>query len=163
MTGLSIRGFVTLGDTISRADIRAGENVHLAHSAPHGAVMREANLVVTHGGHGTVTRALLHRLPMLIIPHGRDQNDNSVRVTERGAGLSVAASASTDEIRDAVSRLLSDPTFAVSAAALGDAVARDVARSPIVPELESLAASSQCRRAGAAILPLPVEASSFCD
>jgi UDP:flavonoid glycosyltransferase YjiC (YdhE family) len=68
-------------------------------------VMREAALVVTHGGHGTVMRALVSRTPMLVIPHGRDQNDNAVRVTHRGAGLSLMPDASVDAIRTACSRL----------------------------------------------------------
>jgi MGT family glycosyltransferase len=156
MTGLPVRAVVTLGDTISATELSGPENIHLVHSASHGAIMREAKVVVTHGGHGTVMRALLHRLPMLIIPHGRDQNDNAVRVTQRGAGLSLSASASTVEIRAALSRLLSEPSFPASAATLGEAVALDVAQSPIVRELEGLA--GQCPQPFAATVPLPVEA-----
>jgi UDP:flavonoid glycosyltransferase YjiC (YdhE family) len=43
-------------------------------SAPHDAVMKEVSIVVTHGGHGTASRALWHGLPLLVIPMGRDQN-----------------------------------------------------------------------------------------
>jgi UDP:flavonoid glycosyltransferase YjiC (YdhE family) len=153
-----MRGFVTLGDTISSSELRVGNNVHLAHSASHDAAMREARLVVTHGGHGTVTRALLHRLPMLVIPHGRDQNDNAVRVTERGAGLSLPASASAGEIGSALLRLLNEPSFAACASTLGGKVARDVAESPVVAELEQLAAAGEARTKDAWIPCSPVRA-----
>ncbi|HEY0414279.1 MAG TPA: nucleotide disphospho-sugar-binding domain-containing protein [Allosphingosinicella sp.] len=138
---LPMRGLVTLGDTIAPEEVASPDNVRLVHSAPHDAVMRQAAIVVTHGGHGTVVRALLHRLPMLVMPHGRDQNDNAVRVTERGAGLALPNTATTAEIRAALSRLLSEPAFGRAAAALGERVAEEVESSPVVEELEGLIAA----------------------
>jgi UDP:flavonoid glycosyltransferase YjiC (YdhE family) len=84
--------------------------------------MRQASVVVTHGGHGTVMRALKHRLPMLIIPHGRDQDENAVRVVERGAGLRLAATATQEEIEAALQRLITEPAFAQAAQRLGNAI-----------------------------------------
>lgn len=137
---LPVRLLVTLGGAIDPDELRPTANSVLVRSAPHNAVMREAALVVTHGGHGTVTRALTHRLPMLVVPLGRDQNDNAARVTERGAGLSLPPGAATGAIRDALGRLLSEPAFAEAAKSLGERVAADVASSPVVEELETLAA-----------------------
>lgn len=136
---LPVRLLVTLGDTIAPDELVPAENCRLVHSAPHNAVMPEAILVVTHGGHGTVIRALAHRKPMLIIPHGRDQNDNAVRVTERGAGLALPTTASVAEIGEALRRLLDEPSFGLAASALGILVAGEAEMSPIVEELESLA------------------------
>ncbi len=68
--------------------MHAPKNVTLLHSAPHDLVMKEASLVVTHGGHGTVSRALIHGLPLLVMPMGRDQNDNAMRVEATAPGLS---------------------------------------------------------------------------
>jgi MGT family glycosyltransferase len=138
---LPVRGLVTLGDTIAPDEIAAPDNVRLVHSAPHGAVLKDAALVVTHGGHGTVMQALLHRLPMLVIPHGRDQNDNAVRVTERGAGLKLDPGSSAGDICAALSRLLGEPAFTEAAAALGTRIAADVDNSPLVEVLEALAGS----------------------
>jgi UDP:flavonoid glycosyltransferase YjiC (YdhE family) len=138
---LPARAVVTLGGAIDAAELTPAANVQLVDSAPHDALMRDAALVVTHGGHGTVTRALRHGRPMLIVPHGRDQNDNAVRITARGAGLSLAPTAGADEIRSALRRLLEEPTFREAAATLGAGVARDVAESPVIDELESLAAA----------------------
>jgi UDP:flavonoid glycosyltransferase YjiC (YdhE family) len=103
------------------------------------ALLAQAALVVTHGGHGTVARALRHSRPMLVLPHGRDQGDNAVRVTERGAGLALPPNASVADIRSAIARLLAEPEFTDAAGHLGDAVARETAESPVVEVLEDLA------------------------
>ena len=135
---------VTLGDTISPGELSPAANSRLVHSAPHNAVMPEAALVITHGGHGTVTRALAHQKPLIIVPHGRDQNDNAVRVTARGAGLMLLADASAAAFKSAIEQVLSDPSYAAAARTLGRQVADEVEQSPVVEELERLA-SCRCR------------------
>lgn len=136
---LPVRLLVTLGETISPDELVPADNCRLVHSAPHNAVMPEAALVITHGGHGTVTRALMHLKPMIVVPHGRDQNDNAARVTARGAGLRLDADASIEQFRSAIEAVLSEPSFAAAAARLGRQVAEEVERSPVVEELEGLA------------------------
>ncbi len=78
---------------------------------------------------------------MLVIPHGRDQNDNAVRVTDRGAGLSLPPDAPVEAIREACARLLNEPGFRDAARRLGDLVAADAERSTVVDELETAAAA----------------------
>lgn len=138
---LPVRTLVTLGPAILPGEVTAHSNTVIVKSAPHDVVMREAALVVNHGGHGTVMTTLMHRLPQLVIPHGRDQGDNAVRITERGAGLSIANAASTEEMRAALDRLLTEPAFTVSARRLGDAVAREVEQSTLIADLEAIASS----------------------
>lgn len=140
---LPVRVLVTLGQ-VSPESVRATDNAVLVSSAPHDTVMQQATVVVTHGGHGTVMRALSHHRPMLVIPHGRDQNENAVRVTEHGAGLRLNAAASVEEIRDALRRLLNDPAFAESARRLGSAIADESTGIDVVAELEALAAQTAC-------------------
>ncbi len=142
LADLPVRVVLTCGETIEPGELVAPRNAHVVARAPHVAIMRETSLVVTHGGHGTVIRALAAGLPMLVIPHGRDQVDNARRVTERGAGLSLEAAATADEIRAAAQRLLQEPDFAEAARKLGAVVAED-ARSPsLVEALEAAALSS---------------------
>ncbi len=138
LAAFPVRVLVTLGPTIAPEELRPAPNTRLVRSAPHNAVMREAALVVTHGGHGTVARAMLHELPMLVIPHGRDQDGNAARIAARGAGLMLPPSATSNQIAAAVDRLLGDSDFAVRAQALGREVAREAAESPIVEILEEL-------------------------
>jgi MGT family glycosyltransferase len=139
LASLPVRVLVTLGGSIKAGDLRPSDNCVLVESAPHSIVMRESAFVITHGGHGTVMRALASRAPMLIIPHGRDQNDNAVRVTERGAGLSLMPGAPVEMIRAACGRLLKEPSFREAARRLGDLVAAEAQNSTVVQELESAA------------------------
>ena len=85
-------------------------------------------------------RALLSRVPMLVIPHGRDQNDDAVRITERGAGLSLLPYARPKPPAACV-RLLSEPQFRTAAKRLGDLVAAEAESSTLVRELEAVAAT----------------------
>jgi MGT family glycosyltransferase len=137
---LPVRVLVTLGQ-IAPSTIRPAANTILVPSAPHNAVMKQSAVVVTHGGHGTVMRALTHQRPLLVMPHGRDQDENAVRVVEHGAGLRLTASASAEEIRAALRRLLNEPSFTKSAQRLGAAIAEESARVDVVAELEALALS----------------------
>ena len=120
---LPVRVLVTLGGAIEPGGVTAAPNAVGVASAPHNVVMREAALVVTHGGH--------------------DQADNAVRVTERGAGLALPRSASTVEIRTALERLLGEASFGAAARRLGDALAAEARASTLVEDLEALSAASR--------------------
>lgn len=135
---LPVRGLVTTGPAVSPDAIRAPANVTVVASAPHREVLPEAGLVVTHGGHGTVIKALAAGLPLVILHHGRDQPGNAVRVTARGAGIAVSRRASARTIARAIVEVLDDPAYREAAAELGRAVARDAAGSALLDELESL-------------------------
>lgn len=138
---LPVRLLVTLGGPIEPYELVPAENAVVVRSAPHLQILKEASLVVTHGGHGTVMAALMHRLPMLVIPHGRDQADNAARITERGAGLAVSRAAPTEQIRAALARLLSEPQFRTAAQTLGDAVDAEWRATTLIADLETLAGS----------------------
>lgn len=146
---LPVRLLVTLGDTIAPEELVPAANTALVHSAPHNDVIPETMLVVTHGGHGTVTRALMHEKPLIVVPHGRDQNDNAARVTARGAGLMLPATATPADFRDAIRAVLAEPRYAEAAKRLGERVAADVEQSPVADELERLAARAENRRQAA--------------
>ncbi|MBU3919825.1 MAG: glycosyltransferase, partial [Alphaproteobacteria bacterium] len=135
---LPVRAVVTLGGAIRPDEVSAAANTAIVESAPHNVLMKDAALVVTHGGHGTLTKALVHGLPQLVIPHGRDQVDNAVRVTHRGAGLSLDPSASVGDIRAALVRLLNEPAFAAAAMAFGERIRSECATCDIVSTLEGL-------------------------
>ena len=114
-------------------------NAVVVDAAPHDEVMREASLVVTHCGHGTVMRALAHGLPMLCLPMGRDQNDNAARIVARRAGLRLTPDAEPEATRAALTTLLADTQFTDSAKHLGAAIAAAEHDTALVDELETLA------------------------
>jgi UDP:flavonoid glycosyltransferase YjiC (YdhE family) len=92
---------------------------------------------------------------MLLIPHGRDQDDNAARIVARGAGLNVLSEATTAEIRAALHRLLNDQSYSQAASALGSRVAEETEASKIVEELEKLAKPAATQKQIDA-LPAPV-------
>ncbi|MEF3402287.1 glycosyltransferase [Agromyces sp. CCNWLW203] len=134
--GLPVRGVVTTGPAVEPRAIRAPENVSVVASAPHRLVMRGASLVVTHGGHGTVIKTLAAGLPLVVLHHGRDQADNAVRVTERGAGVAISRRSSSQRIAQAVTRVLGDARYRQAAARLGEQVTTDAAGNALLDELE---------------------------
>jgi UDP:flavonoid glycosyltransferase YjiC (YdhE family) len=128
----------TLGPALKDIALHAPANVTLLGSAPHDAVMKEVSLVVTHGGHGTVSRALLHGLPLLVMPMGRDQGDIAARVEACGAGLTLAPTAAETEIATAIGRVIEEPQFRAAARRLADIIAAEVSKSSLVSELEQI-------------------------
>lgn len=122
LDGLPLRAVVTLGGVIRRDEVRAPANVYVVESAPHGELLWDASLVINHGGHGTVIKAATAGLPQLVIPHGRDQNDNAMRIAHRGAGLMLPLGSDSAAIRAAVTRLLDEPAFRANADALGQRI-----------------------------------------
>lgn len=135
---LPVRGLVTTGRGLDPGEVRSRQHVTVVRSAPHQAIMPEAAIVITHGGHGTVMKALVAGVPLVILPHGRDQPDNAIRVAFRGAGLTVPRTASAAKIGAAVREILSAPSYARAARRLGASIRDGVGDSDVVTELESL-------------------------
>jgi MGT family glycosyltransferase len=136
---MDLDAVVTVGPAMTKENFEAPANVSIIHSAPHDAVMKQVSLVVTHGGHGTVTRSLLNGVPLLVIPMGRDQGDNAARVVARGTGLSLADGATAQEIVSAVRRLIVEPHFRAAAVRLGKTMAQNMTSPLLVMEMEQLA------------------------
>lgn len=141
VAGLPMKAIVTLGSAIRPDEVRGAENVAIVESAPHASVLPDAALVVSHGGHGTVMKALANGKPLLILPHGRDQEDNAARVAVRGAGLRLVRTAPVQEISAALKLLLEQPRFTIAAQALGARILEETRGSSLLARLEQLAAA----------------------
>ncbi|WP_225704772.1 glycosyltransferase [Bradyrhizobium cenepequi] len=136
--GVEMDAVATLGPALKEITLHAPDNVRLLPSAPHDAVMEEVSLVVTHGGHGTVSRSLSHGLPLLVMPFGRDQSDIAARVEARGVGLILPPNAAEAEIAAAIARLIREPQFLTAARQFRDIIAAEVSGAPLVRELEEI-------------------------
>ena len=80
-------------------------------------LMPIAALVISHGGHGTVARALGAGTPVLITPITGDMGETAIRVAWAGAGLSLPwRLCRPGPLRWATRRALADPSFAARAA-----------------------------------------------
>lgn len=123
---LPVRGIATLGPAIRVEDMPRPPNVQVVERASHDEIVPRCAAVICHGGHGTVLRPLMHGVPTLCLPMGRDQPENAARIAARGAGLTLPKSASAARIVRAVRRLLEEPAFAENARGLGAAVAAEV-------------------------------------
>ena len=99
----------------SRPLARVPSNVHVVESVPHGAVLAHVDLVITHGGHGTVIRSLAAGVPVMVVPISRDQPDNAARVVHHGVGIKVSKRSSPEKFAAAVRRALADDAIRSSA------------------------------------------------
>ena len=80
--------------------------------AAHDPIIRRAALVMTHGGHGTAMRSLLHGVPMVVIPGlAGDQPYVGAAVQEFGAGLALPGDASSEVMRAAAQELLAEHSY----------------------------------------------------
>ncbi len=87
-------------------------NAVLVEWLSYSQVMPQASLVICHGGHGTVARALAEGVPVLTCPAAGDMNETAARITWAGVGLSIRWSlAGPRSIRWAVAEVLEDPSF----------------------------------------------------
>jgi len=87
---LPVRGLVTTGPAIDPAVISAPDNVTVTRWARHADVLPHCSAVITHGGHGTVMKALIAGVPLVLVPLGRDQPDNAGGVVHAACCIVVA-------------------------------------------------------------------------
>lgn len=83
---------------------------------PQLSLLKRVSAVVTHAGQNTTTETLLHGLPMVCAPIKDDQPMNAQLVADRGAGLRVRfGRVRAPRLREAVDRVLTEPSFRTSA------------------------------------------------
>lgn len=64
-----------------------GENLTVMDWVPQIGLLRKAAVMVTHGGIGSVMECIRHRVPMVIVPGGRDQPGNQARAIFHGIAV----------------------------------------------------------------------------
>jgi MGT family glycosyltransferase len=115
-------------------------NVHLARYIPQSSLLPRCDLVVSHGGSGSVLGALAHGLPMVLLPIGADQPRNAARCAELGIARVLDAVAATPEhVAEAVSAALADPGARRAAERMRDELAALPGPAHAVHLLERLA------------------------
>jgi MGT family glycosyltransferase len=107
-----VRVVATLNRMRPTRPIEAPANAVLVDWLSYSKVMPDADLVVCHGGHGTVARALAEGAPVLVSPALGDMAENGARVAWAGAGLMLPGRwLRPAPLRRTVRRLLRDPGF----------------------------------------------------
>ena len=138
LSTLPLRAIVTTGPAVHVTALRSSPNVVIVECAPHRQVLQQAALVITHGGHGTVMKALAAGVPLVVLPHGRDQGDTAARVSARGAGVTLARTPGVRAISGAVLHVLRRDSYRAAAQRLGGAIQSDADTNALVRELEAV-------------------------
>ena len=144
---LPVQGLVTTGPAIDPDQIDAPAGLTVVRSAPHREVLAHTDVLLTHGGHGTVMKGLVAGVPIVCMPTGRDQPDNAARLVHHGAGLKISKKASPAKIAAGVRQVLDDPSFRTAAARLGDQLRAEADSGAALAELEALASPAPNDRA----------------
>lgn len=126
----------------TRAERRA--DLRLVRFAAHSQILPRAAVVVTHGGFGTVTKALCQGLPLVVIPYAGDQPEVAQRVVWAGAGVRLNPAELTGQtLRAAVESVLADQSYRDAAQSLATRLAGYDGASRSAELLVWLAANGQ--------------------
>lgn len=117
------------------------DHITVTRYVPQTQLLPSCALVVSHAGSGTFLAALDHGLPQLCLPQAADQFGNARQCAGVGAGECLLPDDVTaDAVRDAASRLLTDPAFSTRAGDLRDELQAMPHPNDLVPMIERLAA-----------------------
>jgi UDP:flavonoid glycosyltransferase YjiC (YdhE family) len=111
-----VRVVATTNRVAPQRPIEVPANATLVEWLSYSQLMPAASLVISHGGHGTVARALGAGTPVLVCPIIGDMSETAMRVDWAGAGLSLPwRLCRPAPLRWAARRLLREPRFAAKA------------------------------------------------
>jgi len=119
LAGEPVRVVATTNRVVPQSPIEVPPNAVLVDWLSYSQLMPAASLVVSHGGHGTVCRALSAGTPLLISPFIGDMSETAMRVGWVKAGLSLPwRLCRPGPLRWAARRILGDSSFAARAGEL---------------------------------------------
>ncbi|SMG19592.1 glycosyltransferase [Agreia pratensis] len=151
VAGLSARILVTTGPWVDPRTVEPTEDlgqssIRVEQYVPQAELMPHADLVVNHGGSGSVVGALHAGVPVLVFPLGADQVPNGDYVEAAGAGaVLIAESATSTEIRTVATHILSTPTYRLAGQAIATQLRALPAVEEVVAAIERLASPSDRR------------------
>jgi UDP:flavonoid glycosyltransferase YjiC (YdhE family) len=111
-----VRVVATTNRVVPQHPIEVPANAVLVDWLSYSQLMPAASLVISHGGHGTVARALGAGAPVLISPITGDMSETAMRVDWAGCGASLPwRLCKPGPLRWAAQRVLDEPRFAARA------------------------------------------------
>jgi MGT family glycosyltransferase len=113
------------------------------------AVLRRADLFITHGGFNSVQEGLVAGVPLLLFPQMQEQVFNAELVSELGAGLRLRR-ATPARIGARADLILSEPRFRIAAGRTGAELRAAVDMDGAVDAVLSAAAGQHSTRTSAA-------------
>jgi UDP:flavonoid glycosyltransferase YjiC (YdhE family) len=132
------------GDPAALGEVPA--SVRVAGFLDQARLLPHVDLVVHHGGTGTLLGAFATGVPQLLLPQGADQFVNAEVVAELGAGRRLVGEELTAEaVTERVRELLADDDAARIAGRIGTEIAAMPAPEAVVPTLVELAGAHSAR------------------
>jgi UDP:flavonoid glycosyltransferase YjiC (YdhE family) len=83
---LPVEGVITLGNEEYEVTVAPASHVRVVSFVPHGLIFPKLSALVTHGGWGTLSRALTAGVPMVVVPFALDQPSNAELMRSLGVG-----------------------------------------------------------------------------
>lgn len=91
---------------------QAPENFIISSYVPQLEVLSHADVFITHGGMNSVNEAIHYNVPLVVLPHDKDQPMVAQRLTELGAGYRLSKdSINVHSLKDAVKEVLSNRKY----------------------------------------------------
>jgi MGT family glycosyltransferase len=119
LAGAPVRVVATTNRVVPQSPIDVPANAVLVDWLSYSQLMPLASLVISHGGHGTVARALCAGTPVLVSPIIGDMSETAMRVAWAGCGLSLPwRLCRPAPLRWAARHMLAEPSFAARASEL---------------------------------------------
>lgn len=78
---------LSIGNKVDCGSLNIPDNVKIFEFAPQIAILKYADLVITHGGYGTVKECIFLKTPMLVLPCIYDQRGNAARIQYLKIGI----------------------------------------------------------------------------
>jgi UDP:flavonoid glycosyltransferase YjiC (YdhE family) len=111
LAGLPIR-LLAIAARGKLKDVPSRPNLRLVEWLPYSRTIPLADVVICHGGHGTLAHALAGGAPVVTVPAAGDMSENSTRAQWAGAGLSLPRRFLRPRtLRLIVKRVLDEPAF----------------------------------------------------
>ena len=87
-------------------------NFTVAQFVPQLAVLKEADVFITHGGMNSISEAVTYGVPMIVVPNTVEQALNAARVEQLFGGVYLEPDKLTiEQLQIAVDKVINDPTF----------------------------------------------------
>lgn len=120
------------------------ENARIEAFVPFGPLMPHVDVYVTNGGYGGVSTALTHGVPVISGGVTEDKPEVGNRVAFAGVGINLkTATPKPARVRDAVKKVLAEPSYRTNAKRLSEEYARYDGPRMSADLLERLAATKQ--------------------
>ena len=115
---------MTLGSSLHPDELgQLPPNIEARQWVKHPAVLRHADVFVTHSGMGSVMEALSIGVPLVCVPHHAEQRVNAARVAELGLGVVVdRETTGAEELVEQVTRVAGDASFRRAAQAMRERI-----------------------------------------